>query len=62
VGNFTGYIFTGLWFAVCARPTGTQWSLFWGVLAAAVAAVLVYFLKSYHGKDVCKVNDQLVKC
>jgi len=43
VGNFTGYLVTGWWFALCARPAGTQWSLFWGVLAAAVAAVLVYF-------------------
>jgi uncharacterized membrane protein len=29
-----------------------QWSLFWGVLAAAVAAVLVYFLTAYHGQGV----------
>ena len=33
-----------------ARPAGTQWSLFWGVLAAAVGVVLVYFLAAYHGQ------------
>jgi len=52
VGNFSGYLVTGLWFAACARPEGTQWSLFWGVLATAVAAVLVYFLMAYHGKEI----------
>jgi MFS family permease len=52
VGNLIGYLGTGWWFAACARPAGMQWSLFWGVLAAAVAAVLVYFLTAYHGQGV----------
>ena len=52
VGNLIGYLGTGWWFAACARPAGMQWSLFWGVLAAAVAAVLVYFLTAYHGLGV----------
>jgi len=52
VGNLIGYLGTGWWFAACARPAGMQWSLFWGVLAAAVAAVQVYFLTAYHGQGV----------
>jgi hypothetical protein len=35
--------------AACARPTGTQWPLFWGGLTVAVAGVLVYFLVAYRG-------------
>ena len=50
VGNLIGYLGTGWWFSACARPTGTQWPLFWGGLAAAVAAVLAYFLAAYRGK------------
>ncbi|MBI3413823.1 MAG: MFS transporter [Verrucomicrobia bacterium] len=50
VGNLIGYLGTGWWFAACARPTGTQWPLFWGGLAAAVSVVLVYFLVAYHGR------------
>jgi len=50
VGNLFGYLGTGWWFAVCARPAGTHWPLFWGGLSATVAAVLVYFLMAYHGK------------
>lgn len=50
VGNLIGYLGTGWWFAACARPAGTQWPLFWGVLAAAVAVVLVYFLAAYQGQ------------
>jgi MFS family permease len=52
VGNLTGYLFTGWWFVACARSAGTQWSLFWGVLAAAVTAVMIYFLMAYHGKEM----------
>jgi hypothetical protein len=50
VGNLFGYLGTGWWFAACARPAGTYWPLFWGGLSATVAAVLIYFLMSYHGK------------
>ncbi len=52
VGNLIGYLGTGWWFAACARPSGTQWPLFWGGLAAAVAVVLVYFLMAYRGKGI----------
>ena len=51
-GNLIGYLSTGWWFAACARPAGTQWPIFWSGLAAAVAVVLIYFLKSYGGKGV----------
>ena len=50
VGNLIGYLGTGWWFAVCARPAGTQWTFFWGGLAAAVTAVLAYFLTAYQGR------------
>src|ERR1017187_2027297 len=49
VGNLVGYLGTGWWFSECARPSGAQWSLFWGGLAAAVALVMAYFLIAYHG-------------
>ena len=49
VGNLLGYLSTGWWFSTCTQPAGTQWPLFWGGLAAAVGAVLVYFLTAYHG-------------
>ena len=50
IGNFIGYLSCGWWFDACDRPTGTQWSLFWGVLAGVIAAVIVYFLTCYHGQ------------
>ena len=52
VGNLIGYLGTGWWFAVCTENTITHWPLFWGVLAAAVAVVLVYFLAAYRGQGV----------
>jgi len=54
VGNLIGYLGTGWWFATCEHPDGTRWSIFWGGLAAAVAAVLVYFLIAYHGRRAVK--------
>jgi MFS family permease len=50
-GNLIGYLGTSWWFAACARPAGTQWTFFWGGLSATVAAVLIYFLTAYRGKD-----------
>lgn len=49
-GNLLGYLSTGWWFHVCASPAGVRWTLFWAVLAAAVGAVLCYFLTAYHGR------------
>ncbi len=48
-GNLTGYLGVGWWFAWCNRSGHTQWPLFWGVLALAVALVLVFFLIAYRG-------------
>lgn len=50
VGNLIGYLGVGWWFAVNARPGGENWAVFWSGLAAAVAAVLAYFLLAYHGR------------
>jgi MFS family permease len=49
VGNLLGYLGVGIWFSSCTPPSGTQWSLFWGGLAAAAGMVLAYFLTTYHG-------------
>jgi nucleoside transporter len=51
VGNLIGYLGTGWWFAGCARPAGTQWTIFWGGLSAVVMLVLVYFLTAYRGNE-----------
>lgn len=48
-GNLVGYLGTGWWFTVCAQTAHESWPRFWGGLAAAVAAVMIYFL-TYHGK------------
>ncbi len=50
VGNLIGYLGTGWWFGACADLGGTRWSLFWAGLAAAVAAVLGFFLVAYRGQ------------
>jgi len=50
VGNLIGYLTCGWWFNACERPEGVRWSLFWGVLAGAIAAVLVFFMTRYHGQ------------
>lgn len=50
VGNLIGYLGTGWWFNMCEQPTGTDWPLFWGVLAGVIGLVLVYFLVAYHGR------------
>jgi MFS family permease len=49
-GNLIGYLGTGWWFAACTQNSVTRWPLFWGVLAAANAAVLLYFLAAYRGR------------
>ncbi len=50
VGNLIGYLGTGWWFNVCDKPSGTNWPLFWSVLAGVIGLVLVNFMVSYHGK------------
>jgi MFS family permease len=52
VGNLLGYLGTGGWYAACRGPNGvTAWPLFWGGTAAAVAAVMVYFLTACRALD-----------
>lgn len=50
VGHLLGYLSTGWWYRVNDGTQGTRWSLFWGVLAAVIACVLVYFLSVYRGR------------
>ncbi len=50
VGNLFGYLGSGAWFAACTTSNGTRWTLFWNGLAAASAAVLIYFLAAYRGR------------
>ena len=52
VGNLTGYLSVGWWHRACTELNVTRWPLFWGVLSAASAVVLVYFLTAYHGRGV----------
>jgi hypothetical protein len=49
VGNLAGYLGAGMWYRTCARPEGTQWSLFWGGLALLVALVTAHFVGAYRG-------------
>jgi MFS family permease len=49
VGNLTGYLGTGAWFALCNRSGNPDWVLFWSGLAIAVAMVLTYFVIAYQG-------------
>jgi nucleoside transporter len=58
VGNLIGYLGTGWWFTACTQGDGTNWPLFWGVLAAAVAVVLVNFLMSFRGKGMAGAPPQ----
>lgn len=50
VGNLIGFLGAGWWFNRCAQSSGTRWPLFWGGLAAAAAAVMIYFLTAYRGR------------
>ncbi len=50
VGSLLGYVGSGLWFRVSQQSIGSPWPQFWGGLAAAIAAVLVYFLIAYRGR------------
>ena len=61
VGNLFGYLGCWVWFRACERPAGVQWPLFWGGLAAAVAAVTIYFLIAYHGLGTGRTTAKPVK-
>jgi len=50
VGNLFGFLGAGWWFAACTSGAETRWTPFWGVLAAAVLVVMIYFLSVYQGR------------
>jgi MFS family permease len=50
-GNLFGYLLTGWWLAAATTNGRTNWPLFWSVLSLAMAAVLTWFLISYHGRS-----------
>jgi MFS family permease len=52
VGNLIGYLGSGWWFNACTQSNKTHWPWFWGALAAAVGAVMIYFLAAYRGKEI----------
>lgn len=49
LGSLAGYLGCGLWYAVCRKSAGVDWTWFWGGLAVWTAGVLVYFLRAYQG-------------
>jgi nucleoside transporter len=52
VGNLIGYLGSGWWFNACTTASRTNWPVFWGVLAALVVCVMIYFLAAYRGKEI----------
>jgi MFS family permease len=50
IGNLVGYLGVGGWFAACTSTGHTRWPWFWGGMALATAAVLVFFLAVYRGR------------
>lgn len=50
VGNMTGYLGTGAWFAACSIGGTIRWPLFWSGLCLASVAVLAIFLTTYRGR------------
>jgi len=61
LGNFVGYLSTGVWFQACSRDGKTDWRLFWNYLAVAIACVLVFFLIAYHGRSAGFRRQTVVK-
>ena len=61
IGYFIGYLGCGWWFRYCGGPEATRWPQFWGVLAAAVGAVMVYFLAAYHGRGVKPAGSERIR-
>lgn len=50
LGNLTGYLGNGWWFAFNTTGDGTNWWRFWAGLSVAMAGVLIYFLIAYRGR------------
>ena len=52
IGNLIGYLGSGWWFNACTTAGSDALAVFLGRLAAIVAAVLVYFLTAYRGREI----------
>jgi hypothetical protein len=50
VGNLLGYLGAGSWLRTCTVGERTNWTGYWSGLTVVLVAVLVYFLKAYHGR------------
>ena len=50
IGNIIGYLGTGWWFFRCTTPQGTNWHLFWGVLAGFMLIVTMHFYYAFGNK------------
>jgi len=50
VGYLLGYLLSGFWLGATTHDGLTHWPAFWGGLAAAMGAVLLYFMLAYHGQ------------
>lgn len=57
-GNLIGYLGAGWWFNSCTHQLVTRWPIFWGGLALAVAAVLIYFLLAYREDPAKSASPQ----
>ena len=51
VGSLIGYLGIGGWWAVCLRPEGPHWSVFWSGLAGMSGVVALYFVAIYRGRE-----------
>jgi nucleoside transporter len=52
VGNFAGYLGAGLWLSHVTQGQQTDWRVFWGGLAIAIAPVFIYFTIAYRRKKL----------
>lgn len=50
VGNLSGYLGSGWWFAEVQHDGHADWPVFWWVLAGVTGAVFVLFATTYHGR------------
>jgi MFS family permease len=50
IGSLIGTLSCGWWWVACKRGGRTDWTLFWSVLAAAMAGVFLFFALNYRGR------------
>jgi MFS family permease len=50
VGNLSGYLGSGWWFAEVQHDGHADWPLFWWVLAGVTGGVFILFATTYHGR------------